>query len=66
MEELCMLLLVGAKKGCQKAFVITCTFNIVAAFKVEDIKDVGEMVTRDKGGMTVVVPTHTAICVKCY
>ena len=52
-------------KGVQKACVIIGTFDIVATYEVEDIKDVGEMVSRGIDGVDGVALTQTAISVKC-
>jgi DNA-binding Lrp family transcriptional regulator len=56
---------VGKIKGVKKACVITGTFDIVATYEVEDIKDVGEMVARGIDCIDGVALTQTAICVKC-
>ena len=56
---------VGNIKGVKTACVITGTFDIVATFEVEDIKDVGEMVARGIDGIDGVSLTQTAICVNC-
>ena len=55
-----------AKMNCVKtACVIAGTFDIVATFEVEGVKDVGEMVARGIDGINGVSLTQTAICVKC-
>ena len=56
---------VGNIKGVKTACVITGTFDIVATFEVEDVKDVGEMVARGIDSVDGVSLTQTAICVKC-
>ena len=56
---------VGGIKGVKTACVITGTFDIVATFEMENIKDVGEMVARGIDGVDGVALTQTAICVKC-
>jgi DNA-binding Lrp family transcriptional regulator len=56
---------VGNIKGVKTACVITGTFDIVATYEVEDVKDVGEMVARGIDGIDGVALTQTAICVKC-
>lgn len=56
---------VGSIKGVKTACVITGTFDIVATFEMENIKDVGEMVARGIDGVDGVALTQTAICVKC-
>ena len=56
---------VGKIRGVKKACVITGTFDIMATYDVEAIKDVGEMVARGIDGVDGVAFTQTAICVKC-
>jgi len=56
---------VGNIMGVKTACVITGTFDIVATFEMENVKDVGEMVARGIDGVDGVALTQTAICVKC-
>jgi DNA-binding Lrp family transcriptional regulator len=56
---------VGSIKGVKTACVITGTFDIVATFEMENVKDVGEMVARGIDCVDGVALTQTAICVKC-
>jgi len=51
--------------GVKTACVITGTFDIVATYELEDVKDVEEMVARGIDGIDGVALTQTAICVKC-
>ena len=52
-------------KGVKTACVIAGTFDIVATFDLEGVKDVGEMVARGIDGINGVSLTQTAICLKC-
>ena len=56
---------VGNIKGVNTACVITGTFDIVATFEMENMKDVGAMVARGIDSVDGVALTQTAICVKC-
>ena len=56
---------IGKIKGVKTSCVITGTFDIVVAYEVENINDVGEMVARGIDSVDGVALTQTAICVKC-
>jgi len=56
---------VAEVKGVKKACAVTGTYDVIATFEVEDLKEIADIVVKGIHTIDGVCGTETSICVSC-